>query len=152
MIPEMVRCILVNLVNGAGITVRLLDDLLGLKMGILLRGNMKRHLPNTSESYTYFQVSLTFFSFQGDQIQLRDLVSEHLYHVYVEFSPFVAGTFAGKPLKGWLLDRALHHQHARIDNWDRSTKYGCFLEQCEELTRLFRNRLIMVRRAGSSPM
>ena len=32
--------------------------------------------------------------------------------------------FTGKSLRGWLLNRALHHQHARIYNYDRTTIYG----------------------------
>lgn len=34
--------------------------------------------------------------------------------------------FTSKSLKGRILNRALHHQHSRIYNYDRSTVYGSF--------------------------
>ena len=98
---------------------------------------MGSNLPDTSKSSTIFRVSLTCSSFQANQIQLKGPVPEDLYHRYVEFKPFVKGIFTGEPLRGWLLNRALNHQHARIYNYDRSTKYGSFPEPREELTDLF---------------
>lgn len=91
---------------------------------------------------SFYLYHITFFlirlnSFQANQIQLRGPVPEELYHRYVEFKPFVKGMFTGKSLRGWLLNRALHHQHARIYNYDRSTEYGSFPGPCEELTNLF---------------
>ena len=62
---------------------------------------------------------------------------DKLYHRYVEFRPFVAGMFNAKSLRGRLLNRALHHQHARIYNYDRSTVYGSFAEPCTEMTKQF---------------
>lgn len=76
-------------------------------------------------------------SFQAVQIQLRGPVPADLYHRYVEFKPFVAGMFTSHSLRGRLLNRALHHQHARIYNYDRSTKYGSFNEPSIELTKVF---------------
>ena len=51
---------------------------------------------------------------------------EQLYHRYVEFKPFVAGMFTSKSLRGRILNRALHHQHSRIYNYDSTTIYGSF--------------------------
>ncbi|KAK4935932.1 hypothetical protein LTR10_023098 [Elasticomyces elasticus] len=77
------------------------------------------------------------YNFQAVQIQLRGPVPADLYHRYVEFKPFVAGMFTSHSLRGRLLNRALHHQHARIYNYDKSTKYGSFDEPCIELTKVF---------------
>ena len=45
--------------------------------------------------------------------------------------------FTSHSLRGRILNRALHHQHARIYNYDRSTMNGMFPEPCTELTELF---------------
>lgn len=45
--------------------------------------------------------------------------------------------FNGKSLRGRILNRALHHQHARIYNYDRSTVYGSFSSPCAEMTAKF---------------
>lgn len=45
--------------------------------------------------------------------------------------------FQGKSIRGRLLNRALHHQHARIYNYDKSTKYGGFREPGVDLTKKF---------------
>ena len=42
--------------------------------------------------------------------------------------------FTSNTLKGRLLNRALHHQHARIYNYDRTTVYGSFPSPCQDLT------------------
>ena len=70
-------------------------------------------------------------------MQLQGPVPEEMYHRYVEFKPFVAGMFTGKSLRGWLLNRALHHQHARIYQFDRSTVYGSFPSPSKDLTLQF---------------
>lgn len=77
------------------------------------------------------------FSFPAVQMQLRGPVPSVLYHRYVEFRPFVAGMFTSKTLRGRILNRALHHQHARIYNFDRSTLYGQFPEPSVDVTRCF---------------
>lgn len=83
------------------------------------------------------EVLLTSSSFQSIQMQLRGPVPADLYHRYVEFKPFVAGMFTSHTLRGRLLNRALHHQHARIYNYDRNTKYGIYQEPCLEMTKAF---------------
>ena len=45
--------------------------------------------------------------------------------------------FTSHTLRGRLLNRALHHQHARIYNYDRTTKYGIFQEPCIDVTKQF---------------
>jgi hypothetical protein len=80
---------------------------------------------------------LTIHSFQATQIQLRGPVPESCYHRYVEFKPFVAGMFTSHTLKGRILHHALHHQHTRIYQYDRSTVYGLFPSPSEDMTRLF---------------
>ena len=70
-------------------------------------------------------------------MQLQGPVPEELYHRYVEFRPFVAGMFTSHSLRGRLLNRTLHHQHARVYNYDRSTLYGLFQKPCEDMTKQF---------------
>ena len=70
-------------------------------------------------------------------MQLQGPVPEELYHRYVEFKPFVAGMFTDHSIRGRILNRALHHQHARVYNYDRSTMYGKFDKPCKQRTQLF---------------
>lgn len=70
-------------------------------------------------------------------MQLKGPVPSQLYHRYVEFKPFVAGMFTSHSLQGRILNRALHHQHARIYNFDRTTQYGEFSSPCIEFTQKF---------------
>lgn len=77
------------------------------------------------------------FSFQAIQMQLRGPVPGELYHRYVEFKPFVAGMFQAQSLRGRILHKALHHQHQRIYNFDRSTLHGLFHEPCQEFAQKF---------------
>ncbi|KAK2768769.1 hypothetical protein FQN54_000625 [Arachnomyces sp. PD_36] len=77
------------------------------------------------------------YNFQATQIQLSGPVPTPLYHRYVEFKPFVAGMFNSQSLRGRILNRALHHQHHRIYDYDRSTEYGVFNEPSIDLTKQF---------------
>ena len=75
------------------------------------------------------------YNFQANQFQLQGPVPQHLYHRYVEFKPFVKGMFSRSGFRGYLLNKALHHQHARVYNFDRATRYGSF-ESPSEATSL----------------
>ncbi|KAL1304654.1 hypothetical protein AAFC00_003615 [Neodothiora populina] len=78
------------------------------------------------------------YNFQANQMQLQGPIPAELYHRYVEFKPFVKSMFTGKGIGGFLLSKALHHQHARVYNFDRSTVWGHFPQgPCEDLTRAF---------------
>ncbi|KAF2239173.1 hypothetical protein EV356DRAFT_439148 [Viridothelium virens] len=66
------------------------------------------------------------YNFQANQIQLEGPVPSDLYHRYVEFKPFVKGMFTSTGPRGFLLSKALHHQHARVYNFSRTTEYGVF--------------------------
>ncbi|KAJ5218272.1 uncharacterized protein N7498_000371 [Penicillium cinerascens] len=77
------------------------------------------------------------YNFQAIQIQLMGPVPCELYHRYVEFKPFVAGMFQAQSLRGRILHKALHHQHQRIYNFDRSTVNGSFPHPCDEFSRKF---------------
>lgn len=70
-------------------------------------------------------------------MQLSGPVPDELYHRYVEFKPFIAGMFTSHSLRGRILNRALHHEHARIYNFDRSTLYGVFQEPTIDMTKKF---------------
>ncbi|KAF7713351.1 Uncharacterized protein PECH_001505 [Penicillium ucsense] len=73
------------------------------------------------------------YNFQAIEMQLTGPVPSEMYHRYVEFKPFVAGMFQSQSLRGRLLHKALHHQHQRIYNYDRTTLYGVFAKPCREL-------------------
>jgi C2 domain len=77
------------------------------------------------------------YNFQAIQMQLAGPVPPELYHRYVEFKPFVAGMFTPHSLRGYILNRALHHQHSRIYNFDRSTLYGFFPKPSVDMTKQF---------------
>lgn len=46
----------------------------------------------------------------------------------MDFKPFVSGMFTAKGIRGKILNKALHHQHERLYNYDRQTEYGVFPE------------------------
>ncbi|KAK8216714.1 hypothetical protein M8818_001677 [Zalaria obscura] len=78
------------------------------------------------------------YNFQANQIQLPGPVPKELYHRYVEFRPFVKSMFTNAGLRGFVLSKALHHQHARVYNFDRSTTWGRYPEgPCQEMTKAF---------------
>jgi len=78
------------------------------------------------------------YNFQANQVQLQGPVPAELYHRYVEFKPFVKGMFTSKGLRGFVLSKALHHQHARVYNFDRDTVWGQFPQgPCKEMTSQF---------------
>ena len=45
--------------------------------------------------------------------------------------------FTAKSLRGRILNRALHHQHARVYNYDRTTVYGSFSSPCKDMSLQF---------------
>ena len=76
-------------------------------------------------------------SFQANELQLAGPVPNELYHRYVEFKPFVHGMFRGTGFRGTLLHKALHHQHERVYNYNRETKYGDLPGPGQEMTMKF---------------
>ncbi|PWY67673.1 C2 domain protein [Aspergillus eucalypticola CBS 122712] len=89
------------------------------------------------QSHRNEKKTITRYNFQAIQIQLKGPVPTPLYHRYVEFKPFVAGMFTSHSLRGRILNRALHHQHERIYNFDKTTLNGQFPSPCIELTQKF---------------
>jgi hypothetical protein len=77
------------------------------------------------------------YNFQANQIQLRGPTPEAMYHRYVEFKPFVKAMFTAKGFRGFILSKALHHQHTRVYNFDRETAFESFPEPCKEFTQKF---------------
>lgn len=71
-------------------------------------------------------------SFQANQLQLQGPVPADLYHRFVEFKPFVKGMFSKAGFRGRILNKALHHQHARVYNFSNTTEYGTFKPKSEE--------------------
>lgn len=70
-------------------------------------------------------------------MQLRGPVPEAMYHRYVEFKPFVKAMFTAKGVRGYILSKALHHQHARVYNFDANTAYEYLEKPCKEFTQKF---------------
>jgi hypothetical protein len=77
------------------------------------------------------------YNFQSNQMQLRGPVPEAMYHRYVEFKPFVKSMFTAKGIRGFILSKALHHQHARVYNFDHATEFSVFQEPCKAFTQKF---------------
>jgi hypothetical protein len=77
------------------------------------------------------------YNFQSNQMQLRGPVPEAMYHRYVEFKPFIKSMFTAKGVRGFILSKALHHQHARVYNFDRETAYEVIEEPCKAFTQKF---------------
>lgn len=65
-------------------------------------------------------------------MQLSGPVPSRLYHRYVEFKPIIGSMFTSKGLRGKILNAALHKQHARVYNFDKTTQYGTFEPRSEE--------------------
>jgi hypothetical protein len=80
---------------------------------------------------------LTLCSFQANQFQLQGPVPEELYHRFVEFKPFVKGMFSKTGVRGRVLNRALHHQHARVYNFSNVTKNGIVKPRSKEASLQF---------------
>lgn len=77
------------------------------------------------------------YNFQSNQMQLRGPVPEAMYHRYVEFKPFVKSMFTAKGVRGFILSKALHHQHARVYNFDHATDFKAFQEPCKQFAQKF---------------
>ena len=77
------------------------------------------------------------YNFQSNQMQLRGPIPEAMYHRYVEFKPFVKSMFTAKGVRGFILSKALHHQHARVYNFDHATEYKVFEKPCKEFAQKF---------------
>ncbi|TVY57892.1 hypothetical protein LCER1_G001430 [Lachnellula cervina] len=77
------------------------------------------------------------YDFQANQYQLQGPVPAELYHRFVEFKPFVKGMFSKAGLRGRVLNKALHHQHARVYNFSNSTEYGIVPPRSKEASLQF---------------
>jgi hypothetical protein len=80
---------------------------------------------------------LTLYSFQANQFQLQGPVPEELYHRFVEFKPFVKGMFSKTGVRGRVLNKALHHQHARVYNFSNATENGIVKPRSKEASLQF---------------
>ncbi|KAI1176216.1 hypothetical protein F4777DRAFT_588096 [Nemania sp. FL0916] len=77
------------------------------------------------------------YDFQANEIQLAGPVPPKLYHRYVEFRPIIGLLFQSAGFRGHILNKALHHQHDRIYNFDKSTEWGTFKPCSEEASLQF---------------
>ncbi|EHK96050.1 hypothetical protein M7I_8270 [Glarea lozoyensis 74030] len=55
----------------------------------------------------------------------------------MKFKPFVKGMFSKAGLRGRVLNRALHHQHASVYNFSNTTEYGIVKPRSEEASAQF---------------
>ncbi|KAI0189253.1 hypothetical protein F4808DRAFT_454089 [Astrocystis sublimbata] len=88
--------------------------------------------PTTEKEAKAAEKKAQKYDFQAIEIQLAGPVPPRLYHRFVEFRPIIGLLFQGAGLRGRLLNKALHHQHERIYNFDSSTDWGMFRPCSEE--------------------
>jgi hypothetical protein len=55
----------------------------------------------------------------------------------VEFRPIIASGFNNKGVRGFIFNKALHHQHKRVYNFSRTTEYGVFEDPPKDITTKF---------------
>ncbi|KAH7150399.1 hypothetical protein B0J13DRAFT_288096 [Dactylonectria estremocensis] len=77
------------------------------------------------------------YDFQANEMQLAGPIPPAMYHRFVEFRPIIANMFLSTGLRGKILNSALHEQHRRVYNFNRSTEYGDFPERSQEAALLF---------------
>ncbi|KAI0175499.1 hypothetical protein GGR52DRAFT_314823 [Hypoxylon sp. FL1284] len=77
------------------------------------------------------------YDFQANEIQLSGPVPPKLYHRFVEFRPVIGLLFRSSGLRGKVLNKALHHQHARVYSFRDTTTWGTFEPCTEEATMQF---------------
>jgi hypothetical protein len=77
------------------------------------------------------------YSFQANQFQLHGPVPAELYHRYVDFKPIISNLFTSKGIRGFILHKALHHQHGMVYNFSTTTKHGVFDHPSYDMTRQF---------------
>ncbi|PVH96509.1 C2 domain-containing protein [Periconia macrospinosa] len=102
-----------------------------------LLGQKEPNIESSSSSHSKGKSKAERYNFQANEMQLRGPVPEAMYHRYVEFKPFVKSMFTAKGVRGFILSKALHHQHARVYNFDRETEYESLPEPCKEFTQKF---------------
>ncbi|ATY63427.1 C2 domain containing [Cordyceps militaris] len=64
------------------------------------------------------------YEFSANEMQLVGPIPPKMYHRFVAFRPIIGSMFMSTGLRGKILNTALHKQHNRIYNYDRSTAYG----------------------------
>ncbi|KAI5463701.1 hypothetical protein BGZ63DRAFT_506240 [Mariannaea sp. PMI_226] len=72
------------------------------------------------------------YDFQAIEMQLAGPVPPILYHRFVEFRPIIGSMYNSTGLRGKILNKALHRQHRRVYNFDKSTEWGSFPARTEE--------------------
>jgi len=77
------------------------------------------------------------YQFQANQFQLKGPVPAELYHRYVDFKPIISNLFTSKGVRGFILHKALHHQHGMVYNFSSTTKHGVFDHPSEDMSRQF---------------
>ncbi|EMC91277.1 hypothetical protein BAUCODRAFT_51186, partial [Baudoinia panamericana UAMH 10762] len=96
------------------------------------------HANGSQNQQTKGKREVKHYNFQANQLQLEGPVPAQLYHRFVEFKPWVKRMFTSSGIEGYVLGKALHHQHSRIYNFDRRTEWGHFPQgPCPEMTRQF---------------
>ncbi len=113
------------------------SPILGRLAGTKEPNETSEHKPS-SGTESDSQKKIERYNFQSNQMQLAGPVPKELYHRFVEFKPWVGRMFRTSGFSGVILGKALHHQHARVYNFDRSTVWGDFPQgPCKEMTQKF---------------
>ena len=100
--------------------------------------NENDHTPSADITNAESQKKIERYNFQSNQMQLPGPVPAELYHRFVEFKPWVRRMFNTSGFSGVILGKTLHHQHARVYNFDRSTVWGHFADgPCKKMTQQF---------------
>ncbi|KAH6691456.1 C2 domain-containing protein [Plectosphaerella plurivora] len=71
------------------------------------------------------------YDFQSNEMQLAGPVPPEMYHRFVEFRQSIGRMFTSQGVRGRILSKALHKQHRRVYNFNKSTEHG-FFKPCSE--------------------
>ncbi|KAH9897406.1 hypothetical protein F4778DRAFT_743475 [Xylariomycetidae sp. FL2044] len=94
--------------------------------------NQADERPESGEANGRRDRKTTKYDFQANEIQLAGPVPEKMYHRFVEFRPVIGLLFRSRGIRGRILNKALHHQHSRVYNFDKATEWGSFKPCSEE--------------------
>lgn len=77
------------------------------------------------------------YDFQSNEMQLSGPVPPEMYHRFVEFRQSIGRMFSSQGVRGRILAKALHKQHRRVYNFNRSTEHDFFTPCSEEASTQF---------------
>ncbi|KAK1753355.1 hypothetical protein QBC47DRAFT_386196 [Echria macrotheca] len=111
------------------------SPMIGRLIGTKVNENEEHDADSTARNSSERQTQK--YDFQANEMQLSGPVPPKLYHRFVEFRPMIGRMFSDRGLRGRILNKALHKQHARVYNYDSTTEYGSFKARSEEASLQF---------------